>query len=60
MNPDSKGPRNELDEGARAALKVVVDGGAFDWLRKLGANDKLAFVASGMGAQLAAYAFRSG
>jgi hypothetical protein len=43
-------------DGARIPL---IDGGAFDWLRKLGANDKLAFVASGMGAQLAAYAFRS-
>jgi hypothetical protein len=36
----------------------LVDGGAFDWLRTLGANDKLAFVASGMGSQLAALAFR--
>ena len=43
-------------DGARMPL---VDGGAFDWLRKLGANDKLAFVASGMGSQLAAFAFRS-
>jgi hypothetical protein len=42
-------------DGARMPL---VDGGAFDWLRKLGANDKLAFVASGMGSQLAAFAFR--
>ena len=37
----------------------LIDGGAFDWLRKLGTNDKLAFVASGMGSQLAAYSFRS-
>lgn len=36
----------------------LVDGGAFDWLRKLGANDKLAFVASGFGSQLAAFACR--
>jgi hypothetical protein len=43
-------------DGARLPL---VDGGAFDWLRKLGSNDKLAFVASGMGTQLAAFAFRA-
>jgi hypothetical protein len=43
-------------DGARMPL---VDGGAFDWLRKLGANDKLAFVASGLGSQLAAFAFRA-
>lgn len=43
-------------DGARIPL---VNGGAFDWLRKLGANEKLAFVTSGMGSQLAAYAFRS-
>jgi hypothetical protein len=36
----------------------LVDGGTFDWVRKLGANDKLAFVASGLGSQLAAFAFR--
>jgi hypothetical protein len=42
-------------EGASLPL---IDGGAFDWLRKLAANDKLAFVASGMGSQLAAFTFR--
>jgi len=36
----------------------LIDGGAFDWLGKLAANRKLAFVASGMGAQLAALLFR--
>jgi hypothetical protein len=35
-----------------------IDGGAFDWLRKLLANDRMVFVASGMGSQLAAYLFR--
>lgn len=35
-----------------------VDGGAFDWLRKLLANDRMVFVASGMGSQIAAYLFR--
>jgi hypothetical protein len=34
------------------------DGGAFDWLRKLTSNRRLAFVASGMGSQLA-YLFRT-
>ena len=43
-------------DGARVPL---VDGGAFDWLRKLGDNDKLAFVASGLGSQLVAFAFRA-
>ena len=35
-----------------------VDGGAFDWLRRLASNDKLVFVASGMGSQVAAFLFR--
>jgi hypothetical protein len=37
----------------------LIDGGAFDWLGKLTSNRKLVLVASGMGAQLAAYAFRT-
>ncbi|HEY6921987.1 MAG TPA: hypothetical protein VI653_00865 [Steroidobacteraceae bacterium] len=32
----------------------LIDGGAFDWLRKLCSNNKLTFVASGMGSQLIA------
>jgi hypothetical protein len=36
----------------------LIDGGAFDWLGRLTSNHKLVFVASGMGAQLAAYLFR--
>jgi hypothetical protein len=36
----------------------LCDGGAFDWLQKLGGNRKLAFVASGMGSQLIATVFR--
>lgn len=36
----------------------LADGGAFDWLAKLAANRKLVFVASGLGAQLAAGLFR--
>ncbi|MGH8237865.1 MAG: hypothetical protein ACREXP_12685, partial [Steroidobacteraceae bacterium] len=36
----------------------LIDGGAFDWLHKLAANRKLVFVASAIGSQLAAYAYR--
>ena len=35
------------------------DGGAFDWCAKLASNRRLVFVASGMGAQLVAYLFRT-
>ena len=34
-----------------------IDGGAFDWLR-ITSNHRLTMVASGMGAELAAYLFR--
>jgi len=40
------------------AVIPLIDGGAFDWLRKLCSNDKIVFVASGMGSQLIAYLFR--
>jgi hypothetical protein len=36
----------------------LIDGGAFDWLRKLLANNRMAFVASALGSQLAAFLFR--
>jgi hypothetical protein len=36
----------------------LIDGGAFDWLRKLASNRKLVFVASAIGSQLAAYLYR--
>jgi hypothetical protein len=36
-----------------------IDGGAFDWVAKLASNGRLVFVASGMGAQLAALLFRT-
>ena len=36
----------------------LIDGGAFDWLHALAANRKLAFVASAIGSQLAAYLYR--
>jgi hypothetical protein len=56
-------------DGLRFMIKVssaegntipFIDGGAFDWLRKLGANDRLVYVASAMGSQLAAVLFRRG
>jgi hypothetical protein len=37
----------------------LIDGGAFDWLRKLTSNRRLTFVASGMGSQLVAYLCRA-
>jgi hypothetical protein len=36
----------------------LIDSGAFDWLRKLTSNNKLVFVASALGSQLAAYLYR--
>lgn len=36
----------------------LIDGGAFDWVGTLAANRKLAFVASCIGSQIAAFAFR--
>jgi hypothetical protein len=36
----------------------LIDGGTFDWVAKLASNRKLVFVASAIGSQLAAYAFR--
>ena len=36
----------------------LIDGGAFHWLRKLTSNNKLVFVASALGSQLAAYLYR--
>jgi hypothetical protein len=36
----------------------LIDGGSFNWLRKLTSNNRLVFVASGLGSQLAAYLYR--
>jgi hypothetical protein len=36
----------------------LIDGGVFDWVGRLASNSRLVFVASGMGAQLAAHLFR--
>jgi hypothetical protein len=46
---------------ARAAdgePKPLIDGGAFDWVGKLASNNRLVFVATGMGSQLAALLYR--
>jgi hypothetical protein len=54
------GLRFRIDVGRSADQKIpLIDGGAFDWLHKLTSNHKLSFVASGLGAQLAAYLFRT-
>jgi hypothetical protein len=45
-------------DGPDGAAVPLIDGGAFDWLGALTSNHKLEFVASGMGAQLAATLFR--
>jgi hypothetical protein len=36
----------------------LIDGGSFDWLRELTSNNRLVFVASALGSQLAAYLYR--
>lgn len=53
------GLRFMLDSGTPDGNAVpLIDGGAFDWLRKLTDNQRMIFVASGMGSQLAAMLFR--
>lgn len=53
------GLRFMLDTGTPDGSAIpLIDGGAFDWLRQLTANDRMVFVASGMGSQLAAFLFR--
>ncbi len=55
----SGGVRYRLWVTARDGSEApIIDGGTFDWLAKLTANQRNVFVASGMGAQLAAFAFR--
>jgi hypothetical protein len=54
------GLRFRIDVGGTANEAIpLIDGGAFDWLRKLTSNQKLSLVASGMGSQLAAHLFRA-
>jgi hypothetical protein len=53
------GLRFMLDAGTPAGNAIpLVDGGAFDWVRKLTDNQRMVYVASGMGSQLAAMLFR--
>lgn len=53
------GLRFMINAGRAAGEAIpLIDGGAFDWLHKLGSNRKLVFVASAIGSQLAAYLFR--
>jgi hypothetical protein len=55
----SQGLRFQIAARANDGNEIpLIDGGAFDWLRKLCSNKKLVFVASGMGSQLVAYLFR--
>lgn len=53
------GLRFMLDAGTPDGNAIpLIDGGAFDWLRKLTDNKRMVYVASGMGSQLAAIIFR--
>lgn len=53
------GLRFMLDAGLPDGNPVpLIDGGAFDWLHPLTANNRMVFVGSGMGSQLAAVMFR--
>jgi hypothetical protein len=51
------GLRFQIGVGADSAIPLI-DGGAFDWLATLTSNRKMTFLASGMGSQLVAFAFR--
>ncbi len=54
------GLRFMIHAGSQAGDDIpLIDGGAFSWVAKLASNRRLAFVASGMGAQLAALLFRA-
>lgn len=56
-----QGIRFRIDvRGTTGGAIPLIDGGAFDWLGTLASNRRLVFVASGMGTQLIAHAFRSG
>jgi hypothetical protein len=52
------GLRFQISVGEQDGGIPLVDGGAFDWLSTLMSNRKIAYVASGMGSQLAAFGFR--
>lgn len=58
-HPYYDGLRFMIDVSTPAGdLVPLIDGGAFDWLRKLTANNRMVLVASGMGSQVAAFMFR--
>lgn len=57
-HPYYDGIRFMIDVTGQGTEIPLVDGGAFDWLRKLCSNNKLTFVASGMGSQLVAHLLR--
>jgi len=60
-HPYYDGLRFQIHTRGRSGDAVpLIDGGAFDWLGALTSNRKLRLIASGMGAQLAAYLFRTG
>lgn len=52
------GLRFQVSARAEGAGVPLIDGGTFDWVARLSANRRHVFVASGMGAQLAAALFR--
>jgi hypothetical protein len=57
----SGGLRYTLWATAPGGEKVpLVDGGAFDWVAKLTSNRRAVYVATGVGAQLIAFRFRTG
>ena len=58
-HPYYDGIRFMIDVRAPNGAEIpLIDGGAFDWLRTLTSNNKLVYVASGMGSQILAYLFR--
>jgi hypothetical protein len=58
-HPYYDGLRFMIDiEGPDGTPVPLIDGGTFSWLGQLASNHKLVFVASGLGAQLAATLFR--
>lgn len=59
-NPYYDGLRFMISVRAPSGDEIpFIDGGVFDWMGKLTSNNKLAFVASAMGSQLAAHLFRT-
>jgi hypothetical protein len=56
--PYYDGLRFMISVGTPTGDIPLIDGGAFDWLKKLGSNHKLVFVASALGSQLVAYSYR--